>query len=227
MTDVTAVRRWARKEGILVGDRGRLASSVVDRYEAAQAASADVRQNQALPFEVLANYLEPWFGNIYDHDYPPTWSRQLYHVVRTFLMRKLPKTAWQKLTGDAPLEGAEHLSALEDRVNDLVQQNNVWELSLLIRNAAVAAVPTLGRLFNELGLIDVWPSADERVDVAVWLDARASEQDFQAMWQIHTGRPNRHGVGSLIDGDRLAAELSPVELLAAWNACGSARHRVV
>jgi hypothetical protein len=219
MTDVAAVRRWARKEGILVGDRGRLACAVIAHYEAAQENSTVLRRDQVLRFEILANYLEPRFGNVYDHDEPPAWSRQLYHEVRTFLMRKLPKDVWKRFTDDTTLEGAERLSSLEDLVNDLVRQNDICELSLLIRNAAVAAVPTLDQLFNELGLTNAWPSAEEQWDVAVWLDARASEQDLQAMWQVHAGRPNRHGDGSLVDGYQLTVEMSPVELLAAWRAC--------
>jgi len=214
MTQAADVRRWAQQQGIEVAERGRLSIGLATKYELSitgQAANGERR----LPFEVLANYLEPRFGNIYDRDGMPIWTKQIYRAVRTFLVRKLPADVWQELAVSAALGMPEDLDARKNLANKLVGQNGLQDLALLVRSAAVVAVPTLLQLYEQLHLVDVWPSEDERWDVAVWLDAHAHVQRLQLM--AHQCTHEGQGNYAQWDGNRLTDASSPAEILAVWR----------
>ncbi|WP_433578566.1 transposase [Nocardia brasiliensis] len=94
-----------------------------------------------------------------------------------------------------------------------------WEVALEVRNAAVAAVPTLHQL---IGHLEEWPSEGERLDAETWLQAYGLDVD----WSEIASTADRFGLLSVQSTPRhkhppkpydLVQTMTPSELLAAWE----------
>ena len=200
MQNYVSVREWANQQGLTIGSRGRLPRRVVQEY-------ADAR------FELLAICLEPRFGNIYDDrdvataGYDQwTWSDELKASARHYLLNELPADVWMYMFG-MPDDAASDADARQRQVDDLLTGNDPFDVASLVRDAAISALPTLGQLFAVLQLNGrkTWPGEYERADVMSWLDPHADEQRLSAM------EP------SCGDTDALTDQLSPADLIAAWE----------
>ena len=167
--------------------------------------------------ELLANYLEPRFGNIYDdlltwRDDP--WSTELKDAVRHFLLQVLDEHILAELL-DRPGDQPPDEPSRQREVDDFIAGQQPWEVALAVRNAAVVVVPTLDEL---IGQLETWPDGDIEFDVETWLDAHASQDQVRQMARFsnHPDLRRRDGTWSPLPDD-LIRVLGPRELLAAWH----------
>ena len=164
------------------------------------------------PFELLANYLKPRFGNIYDDPDAgegQPWSPELKDAVRHFLLHVLDDRVFAELRGH-PGDQLPDESARQREVDKFIAGGQPWEVALAVHYAAVVVVPTLDEL---IGQWDTWPSGEEEFDVETWLEAHASGDQIREMADF-CDRPDLWPPGGTW---KLAGVLAPRELLAAWH----------
>lgn len=178
-------------------------------------------------YELLALALEPCFGNIYEFNLEPhqiagydvqEWTDELRNAVQRFLLSDLPSDVWEQLTRPGNDEHGNPRN--EQQVNSLMDDLQPGELALAVRNAAVVAVPSLHQL---IGHLETWPSEEERLDTAVWLQAHGHD----AAWHTLVAVFDHHqdllpvampaGRTRLPEPDDLVHALTPGELLYAWE----------
>lgn len=146
------------------------------------------------PFELLANYLEPHFGDIYDgsiNEVQP-WSDGLKSAVRSYLLHELPAPVWRELFNLA--RGvSEDGATRQAHVDGLLTMTEPWVVAWEVRKSAVIAVPTIEKLLDELGIADCekWPSFEERDDVATWLGAHLNSSSINEDMLLDSYAPNR------------------------------------
>ncbi|GAA3894278.1 hypothetical protein GCM10023084_53880 [Streptomyces lacrimifluminis] len=164
------------------------------------------------PYEPLANYLEPIFGNIYEYnmDEPgfdrQEWTNELREAVIHYLEHGLPEDIAVTLfclDGEALKDPGVKRAAIDD----LLKGCDAWEVAFEVRGAAVRAVPTLDQL---IGHLDAWPSRDEAVDAELWLEANLTNWRFmiEKLDPALTQQPT-------FDFD--AMDYAPPALLKAWH----------
>ncbi|MFK0249749.1 transposase [Amycolatopsis azurea] len=178
-----------------------------------------------MQYDLLANHLEARFGDIYEYNLNggvagydiQRWTVDLQQAVRNYLSHDLP---------DNVLPWIESLSAIGSDgirsawVNKLMDSYEPWELSWLVRRAAVAAIPKLEGL---LGETQEWPpvsDSDIRTDAAIWLDVHAAHDQFTEL-ACFVGLPNftaaTPGRYLLPEGFDIVRQVTPGELLVAWH----------
>lgn len=177
-------------------------------------------------YELLAKYLDPQFGNIYEYNVPPDsfasidgqeWTAELRDAVRHYLIHEMPAAVREQLV-DSKTADHTHPETGDRWVNALLELAP-WEVALEVRNAAIAAVPTLHEL---IGHLDAWPSADEELDTVTWLEAHSGIPDWRNMSAAsnHPGplgiRLNSGRISDIHPTD-LVRDLTPSELLGAWD----------
>ncbi|WP_109528671.1 transposase [Nocardia aurea] len=177
-------------------------------------------------FELLAIALDAQFGNIYEYNLGPDqvagydfqeWSDELRRAVRQFLLDDLPAGLWDYLSD--PFEDEPAGVSKDQRADDMIERLQPGEVAIMIRHAAVTAVPTLRQL---IGNLDDWPSEEERLDADIWLTNRGDS----VHWPILAAVANHHKFGTTRtpsvsppprDPDDLVHTLTPGELLYAWE----------
>ncbi|WP_280410269.1 transposase [Nocardia brasiliensis] len=182
-------------------------------------------EEQCNKFELLAIHLAPCYGNIYEYNMNggdigydiQEWTDELRVAVGEYLLHDLPADVGNHLldTDDAGPRTATNKEARVDRLLEL----EPWEVALEVRNAAVAAVPTLHQL---IGHLDEWPSEDERCDAETWLrthgkgvswtEVVCSSGRFDLLPDQVAQRNNRHP-----EPYDLVHTLTPSELLNSWE----------
>ncbi|MBB1152501.1 transposase [Amycolatopsis dendrobii] len=173
-----------------------------------------------MQYELLANHLDPTFGNIYDLGVPGNgaqgWTAELRAAASEYLSAGLPSDVlpWlQELSAIGP----EHSD--EGWTDELIDTYDPGELGWLVRRAAVAAVPSLGELLE--GRSD-WgvPAEDMKADVATWLDVHATHDQLMELAD-RVGYVKEASPSSdyelLPDGFDIAEQASPPELLRVWE----------
>ncbi|MBF6298990.1 transposase [Nocardia amamiensis] len=175
-------------------------------------------------YELLARALYAQFGNIYEYNLSEgqdagfdgqEWTGELRIAVRQYLLHELPADVRNGLfrTKDSATTDVD----VEERVDQLLQLEP-WEVAFEVRNAAVAAVPTLREL---IGHLDTWPSGEESADAIVWLEANSTMTEWRAVAEAS----NHDELQDILMGNHgravapqdLVRVLSPPELLAAWQ----------
>ncbi|WP_216587772.1 hypothetical protein [Streptomyces brasiliscabiei] len=137
----------------------------------------------ANPYELLANYLEPRFGNIYEYNVQDAgfdaqeWTDELREAVLHYLEHELPE-AVVAVFFEYQAGAMEDPTSKHAAIDRLMQSNEPWELAHDVRRAAVKAAPTLDAL---IGHLDTWPSEDERADAEEWLEHHASNEVLRSM----------------------------------------------
>jgi hypothetical protein len=163
-------------------------------------------------YELLANYLRPRFGNIYEynlngglafHDYQE-WTDDLKDAVRHYLLYELPADVehWLLATRDAN-------ESKQEKVEWLLELQPC-DVALIVRRAVVVAVPSLEEL---IARVEVWPSEDDRSDALYWLEAHLSGEQSSELAFVAAQRHDKTAVKDLID---VVETLSPAELLDSW-----------
>ncbi|MET7773688.1 hypothetical protein [Nocardia sp. NPDC005366] len=176
-------------------------------------------------FELLANYLDAHFGNIYEYNMNggdvgydvQEWTDELRDVVKQFFSHELPSdvASWL-LRPTNTLRGND--SDYQKHVDRLLATREPWEVALEVHNAAVAAVPTLYQL---IGHSDTWQSEDDRLDAVTWLEAHADGTISREL-ATHSGHGNLLQVKGSFDDIHdprmyeLVDALTPAELLDSW-----------
>ncbi|WP_040694328.1 transposase [Nocardia vinacea] len=181
-------------------------------------------EEQYNKYEILAIHLDPRFGNIYEYNMDggdvefdvQEWTDELRVAVRDYLHRELPADVSDRLliSDGGPVDGTNKAALVDE-----VLESQPWEVAIAVRNAAVAAVPTLRQL---IGDFDEWPSEDERLDADNWLDSHMeniswseivrSSRRFDLLPVQVTSWNNRHlGPADLVHA------LTPGELLHVWE----------
>ncbi|MET9285982.1 transposase [Nocardia beijingensis] len=175
-------------------------------------------------FELLANHLTPQFGNIYEYNMADgqevgfdnqVWTDELRTAVRKYLLHDLPSVVRPQLFHSE--EGSSIHIDIDEQVDQLLKLEP-WEVAFEVRNAAVAAVPTLREL---IGNLDTWPSGEESADAIVWLEAHSTRTEWRAVAEASDNSELRDMAASdqrhAPMPDDLVRVLSPKELLSAWD----------
>ncbi|MGV9676454.1 transposase [Nocardia sp. NPDC003482] len=177
-------------------------------------------------YELLAKYLDPQFGNIYEYNLPDggqvgfniqRWTPELRQTITKYLLHHCPANVFAELCSPERDDKAEPRSR-EAAVDDLLDTSEPWELAVKVHDAAVAAVPTLNQLLG--GMTD-WPSEDARADTIAWLERHA---DSQAVYEtaLASQKATLKQLDRTARPDDLVRLLTPPQLLTAWeNAVGS------
>ncbi|WP_338773066.1 transposase [Nocardia vulneris] len=174
-------------------------------------------------YELLARHLDAQFGNIYEYNMAggdvgydfQEWTGELRVAVRKYLLHNIPPDVRRQLlsTDDSPVTDKN----IEERVEQLLR-TQPWEVALEVRNAAVAAVPSLRQLLDNL---DGWPSEDERLDAVTWLEAHSTLAEWRevAMASKHPDLLDSGPWGEMpsLRPDDLVEKLTPAELVRAWD----------
>ncbi|MBF6216346.1 hypothetical protein IU469_32185 [Nocardia puris] len=181
--------------------------------------------NPAYPkYELLAKALDAQFGNIYEYNLDEgqdagidvqEWTDELRTAVRQYLVHDLPADVRDWLFHSKDRAAAD--VDVEKQVDQLLHLEP-WEVAFEVRNAAVAAVPTLGEL---IGHLDTWPSGEESADAVVWLETRSTLAEWRAVAEA-SNHDELHETlaanqGRALTPHDLVRVLSPPELLAAWQ----------
>jgi transposase len=177
-------------------------------------------------FELLANYLEPRFGNIYEYNLGETdiagydiqlWTDELRNAVKQYLLHDIPAAVagWLfKHDNDEPADTA----SKEARVDAFVDRTQPWEVALAVHEAAVSAVPTLDQLIGDKTDWDAF-GANHQEHVETWLDAHATAAQLNDLAE-HTDHPEvdpvRPSYRPTPSGDDFVRHLTPPQLLQAW-----------
>ncbi|MFG2377606.1 transposase [Streptomyces sp. NPDC048504] len=162
------------------------------------------------PYELLASYLEPQFGDIYeksDTGEIQGWSEELREAVIHYLEYELP--------GDVAAVLFEHdPGALEDpkikraAIDDVIKSSQPWDVALDVACDAIRAVPTLDQL---IGHLDTWPSENERWHADVWLEGHDTDYELSDLAkQLDLAARGRTAYD-------LTHDYEPQELLKAWH----------
>ncbi|MDE1674851.1 hypothetical protein [Nocardia gipuzkoensis] len=176
-------------------------------------------------YELLARALDAQFGNIYEYNLGEgkdagidvqEWTDELRTAVRKYLLHKLPADVRDRLFRSEDSATTTDVN-VEERVDQLLQLEP-WEVAFEVRNAAVAAVPTLREL---IGHLDTWPSGEESADAVVWLEAHSTRTE----WRVVAEASNHDELQAILAANQrralaphdLVRVLSPPELLAAWE----------
>ncbi|WP_280448598.1 transposase [Nocardia brasiliensis] len=182
-------------------------------------------EEQYNKFELLAIRLDARYGNIYEFNLPDggiagydsqEWTDELHDAVRNYLLHELPVAVGDRLLS---ADGVANDAVTKTAQVDALLEQQPWEVALDVRNAAVAAVPTLRQLIDDF---EAWPSEDERCDAETWLHAHGerviwseivrSGKHFDLIsvrvtpWFEHPPEPYD-----------LVHALTPQELLGAWE----------
>ncbi|MGQ4615186.1 hypothetical protein [Nocardia sp. R7R-8] len=175
-------------------------------------------------YELLAKALDAQFGNIYEYNMAEgqdagfdgqEWTDELRAAVRRYVLHDLPADVRDWLFHSKDRAAAD--VDVEKQVDQLLHLEP-WEVAFEVRNAAVAAVPTLHDL---IGHLDTWPSGEESADTIVWLEAHSTLAEWRAVAEA-SNHDELHGIlaanqrRALTPHD-LVRVLSPPELLAAWH----------
>lgn len=184
-------------------------------------------------FELLAKWLEPRFGNIYEYNMNggdvgwdvQEWTDELKEAVRDYLLHEIPDDVYHQLVVSDP--GLPQLHLLDPgwppkdmdkqtQVAELIAVYEPWALALEIHGAAVKIVPTLDQLIGDL---KEWPSMDEREDASLWLRAHTSDEALTDMVTFSNRNVYRLDLHLRYQGDvsSIVDMLEPFELLAAWR----------
>lgn len=208
--DSRTISSWAKETGITAQARDGFSQHTprIDA-DAISVNPSSGRDQVATRFELLANHLEPRFGNIYDGDGDRgrEWNPELKQAMREYLLDRLPADVWA-LMFDEPTS-AEARKAREAEVDELLNSTvlSPSDIALVVRDAAVKAQPTLDRI---TGQADDWPGLeDQKLDAEFWLEAHANDQELREMavflhWE-------NVSLGALIE------RCSPIQLLKAWQ----------
>lgn len=178
-------------------------------------------------YDLLARYLDPQFGNIYEYNMKPgqvagfdfqDWTDDLRQAVRQYLLQVLPEDLWDYLAEPDDDESEDSVTK-EAQVDRLIEVLQPADVALIVRQAAVVAVPTLQQLIGHLG---DWPSEDERLDTETWLESHGDAVDWRrlaAATDHHELTAIRMPSGRVRQPypDDLVQTLTPAELLAAWE----------
>ncbi|MEW1735869.1 hypothetical protein AB0346_07955 [Nocardia beijingensis] len=175
-------------------------------------------------YELLAKALDAQFGNIYEYNLGEgqdagidvqEWTDELRAAVRRYVLHDLPADVgdWLFHSKDRAATDVD----VEKQVDQLLHLEP-WEVAFEVRNAAVAAVPTLREL---IGHLDTWPSGEESADAVVWLEAHSTLTEWRAVAEAST-HDELHELlaanqGRALTPHDLVRVLSPPELLAAWQ----------
>ncbi|MDN3263303.1 hypothetical protein QWJ26_26535 [Streptomyces sp. CSDS2] len=163
------------------------------------------------PYELLASYLEPRFGDIYeksDKGEIQGWTKELREAVTHYLEHELPEDVATVFFVDYP-------GALEDpkikraAIDGVIKRNQPWDVALDVARDAIRAVPTLDQL---IGHLDTWPSENERWHADVWLEAHLTDDKLSDLAE-QLGLETKGRTAS-----DLTLDCEPHELLKAWPA---------
>jgi len=208
------IREWAHHQGLTTASRGRLPRSITEAY-------ADAR------FDLLANYLEPQFGNIYgDIDVTVagydmwTWNDELKAAVRHYLLDEFPSDLWPYFF-DRPAGVELDEIARQQQIDELLARDDPFDVACLVRGAAISAVPTLRELYDMLLLHGrkTWPTEYEQADVVTWLDAHVEKDRLRELDPLcAAAHPEDRQPPTPPDAEAITAHVSPAQLLTAWQA---------
>ncbi len=145
------------------------------------------------------------------------WTAELRDAVRRYLIHELPAAVRNQLVNTDTVDLA-HSAADQPWVKALLALD-LWEVALEVRNAAIAAVPTLRQL---IGHLDTWPSGEEPDMTVVWLEAHSDTPEWRAIARavrqdelLRITLPSKRTRGPLPDD--LVRVLTPQQLLTAWE----------
>ncbi|WP_433269003.1 transposase [Actinosynnema sp. CS-041913] len=143
-------------------------------------------------YELLANYLAPTYGNIYQYNLGANglvgldvqqWTDDLKRAVRHYLMHELPADVKPRLLEQYPDLPTDSDEAALDA---LIEATEPWSLAFAVRKAAVAAVPTLDGLVGDVD--DMRAMGELSENISFWLDRHASEAQLEELAEL-TGHP--------------------------------------
>ncbi|KAF0835711.1 transposase [Nocardia caishijiensis] len=167
-------------------------------------------------FELLANYLEPKFGNLYEFNVandgdigydPQEWTDELREAVRHYLLHEVPKDVGTYLFGDGSELAAD---ASKEAHIDRMLEAEPWEVAQEVRVAAVAATPSLRDVIEPT---EDWPLEDVRLDAATWLETHREKVD----WAELVEHSRYHHSGVTPTPLELVGRVAPCDLLAACD----------
>lgn len=217
MDDIGAIRRWARKNHIAIEAGGRIPRRILQMYAEAASSNQEGRSSEvSTRYDLLAKYLEPRFGSIYNGDggldEGLPWTPELRQAARRYLLVELP-TDVRAAMFIAP-DDLEDADAWEKEVDGLFASLTISEIGLAVRSAAVAAQPTLDQV---TGQSDDWPGGeDQKLDAEFWLEAHADERELKDVASFLHERYERPTPAEMTPY-ALVTYYSPARLVEAWQ----------
>ncbi|MDX2697473.1 transposase [Streptomyces ipomoeae] len=163
-------------------------------------------------YELLGEYLEPQFGNIYEYNVEDPaydvqeWTDELREAITHYLTSAIPQEVATVLFGlDA--EMLENPPQRRTAIGALIQQNEPHEIAYEVYQAAVKAVPSLDQL---IGHLDRWQNQHERDDADLWLETHLTADEVRDLARELGAKGRPHSF-------TLVHDYEPPALLRAWH----------